>query len=159
MYDAEGVRIGKTSGGTEYTYDYLGGKLVKMTKGSISYEFSYDEVGRPYSIRTGNATYYYVLNQQGDVAAIISSAGQVMAEYSYNAWGKVLSATGTLAEDNPLRYRGYVYDTDLCMYYLNSRYYDPEICRFINTDSKLSTGQSVLGCNAFAYCLNDPVRY
>ena len=93
------------------------------------------------------------------MTAIISSAGQVMAEYSYNAWGKVLSATGTLAEDNPLRYRGYVYDTDLCMYNLNSRYYDPEICRFINADSKLSTGQSVLGCNTFVYCLNDPIRH
>ena len=100
-----------------------------------------------------------MLNDQGDVIAIIASDGQVMAEYSYNAWGKVLSATGTLAGDNPLRYRGYVYDTDLCMYYLNSRYYDPEICRFINADSFASTGQGFAGMNMFAYCLNNPVCY
>ena len=65
----------------------------------------------------------------------------------------------TLAEDNPLRYRGYVYDTDLGMYYLNSRYYDPEICRFINADTFASTGQGFTGMNMFAYCLNNPVCY
>ena len=83
-----------------------------------------------------------------------------MAEYSYNAWGKVLSATGTLAGDNPLRYRGYVYDTDLCMYYLNSRYYDPEICRFINADdtSLIGANGDLASFNLFVYCLNNPIN-
>ena len=78
------------------------------------------------------------------------------------AWGKLLSVTGTLAAtlgaDQPFRYRGYVYDTETGWYYLQSRYYDPTICRFISADVLLSTGQGVLGHNSFAYCLNNPVN-
>jgi RHS repeat-associated protein len=65
---------------------------------------------------------------------------------------------GTLGATNPLRYRGYVYDTETGLYYLQSRYYDPEICRFINADGYASTGQGLLGGNAFAYCENEPVK-
>ena len=63
---------------------------------------------------------------------------------------------GTLGALNPLRYRGYVYDSETGLYYLQSRYYDPEICRFINADGYASTGQGLLGGNVFAYCLNNP---
>ena len=66
---------------------------------------------------------------------------------------------GTLGAANPLRYRGYVYDSETGLYYLQSRYYDPEICRFINADAFASTGQSLIGGDAFAYCLNNPVRF
>ena len=74
----------------------------------------------------------------------------------------MLSCTGTLAttlgSDQPFRYRGYVYDTETGWYYLQSRYYNPETCRFISADVLLSTGQGVLGYNSFAYCLNNPVN-
>ncbi len=84
-----------------------------------------------------------------------------MVEYIYDSWGKVLSATGTYAGmvglDQPFRYRGYVYDTETQWYYLQSRYYDPNTCRFISADVLLSTGQGVIGHNSFAYCLNNPV--
>ena len=83
-------------------------------------------------------------------------------EYAYDAWGNLLSTTGrlarTLGEYNPLRYRGYVYDTETGFYYLQSRYYDPELGRFINTDILVSTGQGVLGNNMFAYCRNNPAN-
>lgn len=65
----------------------------------------------------------------------------------------------TLGTSNPLRYRGYYYDSETGLYYLQSRYYNPEIGRFINADSFASTGQGLLGNNMFAYCLNNPVRY
>ena len=85
-----------------------------------------------------------------------------MVEYVYDSWGKKLSTTGTLATtlggDQPFRYRGYVYDNETGWYYLQSRYYDPTTCRFISADVYLSTGQGVLGHNAFAYCLNNPVN-
>ena len=76
-------------------------------------------------------------------------------------WGKLISTTGSLASSigaqNPHRYRAYRYDTELEMYYLNSRYYDPEIGRFINADAYASTGQGIIGNNMFAYSLNNPV--
>lgn len=80
-----------------------------------------------------------------------------MASYCYDAWGKILSSSGDLAELNPLRYRGYVYDQETGFYYVESRYYDSAIRRFINADSVLSTGQGVTGHNAYVYCGNNPV--
>ena len=86
-----------------------------------------------------------------------------MVEYTYDAWGNLLSVTGSLANtlgaDNPLRYRGYVYDTQTRLYYLQSRYYDPEVGRFLNADALVSTGQGVLGNNMFSYCQNNPSNY
>ena len=74
-----------------------------------------------------------------------------VVEYIYDAWGKLISTTGTLATtlgaDNPFRYRGYYYDTETGLYYLTTRYYDPEVCRFISADVYMSTGQGVLGDN------------
>ena len=97
------------------------------------------------------------MNLQGDVVMLLDASGNTVAEYSYDAWGKVLSESGTLASTNPLRYRGYYYDKETKLYYLQSRYYDPQIGRFINADGLASTGQGILGCNMFAYCGNEPV--
>ncbi len=90
-----------------------------------------------------------------------------VAFYEYDPWGKLLSvkdASGNaitsathIANINPIRYRGYYYDTESGFYYLRSRYYDPEICRFISADNTLSTND-LLGCNLFAYCSNDPIN-
>ena len=89
---------------------------------------------------------------------LINTAGTVVASYTYDPYGKVISATGSMATANPLRYRGYYYDTETGFYYLQSRYYDPQICRFINADSYASTGQGFIGNNMFAYCGNNPVN-
>jgi RHS repeat-associated protein len=106
--------------------------------------------------------YYYLLNAQGDVVGLIDSTGALVVQYTYDAWGRLISTTGTLATtlgvNNPLRYRGYVYDTETGLYYLQSRYYNPEMGRFINADSQL-TSRSVTGLNLFAYCNNNPVIY
>lgn len=100
------------------------------------------------------------------MVALIYADGTVCATYSYNAWGEILSVTTTstsvvsnLAAINPLRYRGYCYDTETGWYYLQSRYYDPIVKRFINADTYSSTGQGFLGYNMFAYCNNNPVLY
>ena len=88
----------------------------------------------------------------------------VVAKYAYDAWGKVLSVTGSMADTvgrlNPMRYRGYYYDSETGYYYLQSRYYDPEIGRFINADNPsalLITKDIVAGLNLFAYCNNNPI--
>ena len=109
-----------------------------------------------------NGTYYYYLcNAQGDVVKLIDKTGSTVVEYTYDSWGKLLSTSGSLAEtfgaEQPFRYRGYVYDEETGFYYLQSRYYNPEVGRFISADVYLSTGQGVIGHNAYAYCGNNPI--
>ena|GEM_PF-6946188 len=151
------------------THEYLtqSGKVVRETittsMDTTTLDFFYDESGRPFAFNytpegsTPN-TYYYILNLQGDVVQIIDEGGVMQAEYVYSPWGEIISAEGDLAEINPLRYRGYYYDSETGFYYLQSRYYDPENHRFINADSYASTGQGFLGVNMFAYCSNNPVN-
>ncbi len=111
-----------------------------------------------YTNGTANpVTYYYVTNMQGDVVKMVNASGAAVATYAYDAWGKVLTATGSMAEVNPIRYRGYYYDAETELYYLQSRYYDPAVKRFANADGIASTGQGFLGFNMFAYCNNNPV--
>jgi RHS repeat-associated protein len=85
-----------------------------------------------------------------------------VVQYTYDAWGNILTTTGTLAESlgviNPLTYRGYVYDQETGLYYLQSRYYNPTIGRFINADALVATGQGLTGNNMFTYCGNNPVN-
>ena len=152
------------------THEYLtqSGKVVRETittsMDTTTLDFFYDESGRPFAFNytpegsTPN-TYYYILNLQGDVVQIIDEGGVLQAEYVYSPWGKVISAEGDLAEINPLRYRGYYYDSETGFYYLQSRYYDPENHRFINADSYASTGQGFLGVNMFAYANNNPIIF
>ena len=90
---------------------------------------------------------------------VVNNNGQVVASYTYDAWGKVLTATGTMAAINPIRYRGDYYDSETGLYYLNSRYYDPETGRFVNADGYVSTGQGVLGTNMFSYGQNNPINF
>ena len=172
-YDANGIRTEKTYEAQDeaYTSSYLtqSGKVVREAINSRNnatciLDFVYDESGRPfalyYSSNGGNsfATYYYILNLQGDVVKLVTESGAVAASYEYDAWGNILSSSGSMAETNPLRYRGYYYDSETGFYYLQSRYYDPTNHRFINADSYTSTGQGFLGYNMFAYCGNNPVR-
>ena len=113
---------------------------------------------QPLAMKYNNTLYYYVLNARGDVVRIVDGSRSVVASYTYDPWGKIISSSGTLADINPLRYRGYYYDTETGFYYLQSRYYDPEIGRFINADSYASTDATgLLSTNMFAYCENDPV--
>ena len=125
--------------------------------------FSYDANGQAVSVNYNGTEYYYLRNGQNDIVGLMDESGVRVVEYIYDAWGKLISTTGTLATtlgaDNPFRYRGYYYDTETGLYYLTTRYYDPEVCRFISADVYTSTGQGVLGGNMWAYCLNNPIVY
>ena len=110
-----------------------------------------------------NKFYYYIYNLQGDVIALAdASTGKLVVTYTYDAWGKLVEFEDTTANSvgtqNPFRYRGYYYDTETKLYYLQTRYYDPDTGRFINADAFASTDISgVLSTNMFAYCENNPV--
>ena len=105
-------------------------------------DFLYDETNSAYSFIYNGAQYYYVKNLQGDVVKIVNTSGNVVASYSYDAWGKVTNSGNVVGQYNPIRYRGYYYDTDTGFYYLQSRYYDPVVKRFISADD-----ESLIGVN------------
>ena len=159
-YDANGMRTGRSYGSTAYTYVYNGSQLSYMTYGGNVMNFTYGADGSPLAINYNGSTYYYVVNLQGDVVAILDSSGAQVVGYTYDAWGRLLSTTGSKAPSlgwhNPLLYRGYVYDRETGLYYLQSRYYNPTIGRFINADGHVATGQGLTGNNMFAYCGNNP---
>ena len=125
--------------------------------------FAHSPDGVPLSIVYDDLLYYYVTNIQGDVVAILDATGAEVVTYTYDAWGNILTIGGSkatsLGQDNPLRYRGYVYDQETGLYYLQSRYYDPEVGRWINADGAMSdVGSDIRGYNLFAYCMNNPVN-
>ena len=149
------MRTSRTDGTTTYKYVYNGGSLVQMTVGSNTLYFTSD------TVTFNGVIYYYVKNLQGDVTAIVDGSGAAVATYVYDAWGNLISdepAENTIGHLNPIRYRGYVYDPESGFYYLQSRYYDPELGRFLNADAFASTGQGLLGNNMFAYCNNNSVN-
>ena len=160
-YNADGLWTKRTNGSTTYSYIYNGSSLSRMTVGSNTLYFAYDATGTPMSVTYNGTNYYYVTNIQGDITAILNTSGTAVVQYTYDAWGNILTTTGsmasTLGETNPLRYRGYVYDRETRLYYLQSRYYDPTIGRFLNADNYPTTGQGLTGNNMFAYCGNNPV--
>ncbi|MEF2648210.1 MAG: RHS repeat-associated core domain-containing protein, partial [Oscillospiraceae bacterium] len=164
-YDMAGVRSSKQVGDTTYTYTTLSGKVMRQQWGNKSLEFVYDDGNQPFAMiyKHGSAAelYYYLVNAQGDVAAILDSSGTMVASYNYDAWGSCTvynSSDAAIGDLNPLRYRGYYYDAETGFYYLQSRYYDPAICRFINADTFATTdANGFLSANMFAYCENNPV--
>ena len=181
-YNADGQRTSK-SRSAYYTdeYVYYGTQLSTLIRNGVGYKhsltFIYDDNGQAlgfyYDTNLNDSNpgtkYYYVCNAQGDVLQLRDHTNAPVANYYYDAWGKLLgitdangnaiTASNHVAVLNPIRYRGYFYDTETGFYYLNSRYYDPEIGRFINADGYVSTGQGFLGFNMFAYCNNNPVNY
>ena len=157
-YDASGMRIRRSNGTTTYTYVYNGGLLMQMTRGTDILRFTYDASGRPMAVTFNGTVYYYVTNIQGDVLLLLDSNGTPVDGYTYDAWGNISSvSSSTIGTLNPLRYRSYVYDQETGLYYLQSRYYNPQWGRFINADNQLSI-DDLVGANLFAYCGNNPVN-
>lgn len=146
---------------------------MQETIGTNILDYFYDANGNPLAVKyrtSANATgtyYYYARNSRGDVIGLYNAAGSLYRTYSYDVWGNILSikdANGNditsqtdIANLQSLRYRGYYYDSDTGLYYLQSRYYDPVTHRFINADGLVSTGTGVLDYNMFVYCNNSPI--
>ena len=167
-YNADGLRTRKDdSDYTTYYYYDDNKNLIAMMQGSAVAYYYYDSNNSVTAMSLNDTMYYYIKNLQGDITKIVNESGNVLVEYTYDAWGKILKETssgnGTYAnikDFNPFRYRGYVYDTDTGLYYLQSRYYDPQTGRFLNADDTAfigATGTALSG-NIFAYCENDSVN-
>ena len=161
-YDSNGLRTQK--GNVHYYYD-SDNNLIAMVSGNSTLLFYYDESGNITSFSLGGNMYFYVKNLQGDIVNIADSNGTVLVRYDYDVFGKItriidnsdplVTGVEEFALLNPLRYRGYVYDDETGLYYLQSRYYDPVTGRFLNADVYADTGSgSPISTNMFAYCEN-----
>ena len=178
-YNADGIRTSKRVDSVEHRYALDGNRVLSdtWTFAGIEYQlhFIYDESGYPIAIRYRDSSYeadvfknYFLeRNLQGDIVAIYNEEGEQIGTYTYDAWGNctVSTPSNTTGVDyqiaynyNPFRYRSSFYDVETGLYYLQSRYYNPEWGRFINADAYVSTGQGLLGNNMYAYCGNDPVN-
>lgn len=161
-YDATGRRLSKN--GLKFYYD-SNGRLLKQSNGL---EFYYDVIGIA-AIKYNGAMYLCRKDLQGNIIALIDNNGNTVVQYNYDAWGnhKVVGANGNEITDsthignlNPFRYRGYYYDVETGLYFLQTRYYDPEVGRFLNRDSIIfADPEEVNGLNLYAYCLNNPINY
>ena len=158
-YDENGIRTSKTVNGKTTYYNTKDGVILSQTDGTNTMYFQYDSNGTPLGFIWNGTQYFYMTNQMGDVISITDANGTIVGNYEYDAWGKVLTADSSIAQQNPLRYRGYYYDNETGYYYLQSRYYDSNICRFINADSAIYLNKdSLIGINLFSYCKNDPIN-
>lgn len=120
----------------------------------VPFRILYGPDAKLHSVIKNGTVYYYHTNSRGDVLAITDETGEVVARYSYDPWGNILESTGTFANEQPFRYAGYYWDSDLGMYYLINRYYDPSIKRFISKDALANADE-----NAYLYVFNNPVNY
>ncbi len=161
-YNESGIRTRKVVNGIPTDYILEGGKVILETTGSDTLHYSYDSRGQLVSFSLNGTPYFYTRNGQGDITGLIDASGAQVVRYTYDSWGKPVSITGSLATTvgakNPYRYRGYRYDNESGLYYLQSRYYDPSIKRFISADIFVSTGQGFSGNNVYAYCGNQPIN-
>ncbi len=160
-YNSDGLRLHKTVGTSRTDYEWDGSALLAEQTGNNKILYLYDGTGLIGFKRNG-VTYTYVYNGLGDVMEILDKDGNAVVSYLYDAWGAPISITGpmasTLGAQNPIRYRGYYYDTETGLYYLQSRYYDPVVGRFLNADGLLGANGDLMSYNLFAYCSNNPVN-
>lgn len=173
-YDVDGLRLEKTAGGVTTQYQYVNGQLLgEKRSNGVVLRYTYDALGALSGIQYKNAagvTTNYIVRctLSGDVDQIYDTKGNLLARYIYDTWGNTLSVTDAsgkaitdllhIASINPIRYRGYYFDAETGLYYLQSRYYDTVTKRYINPDGYVFTGQDMQSGNMFAYCGNQPVN-
>ena len=162
-YNSDGLRTKKTTGTDVTEYVWEGNRLIREVNPDRTITFLYDG-GELAGFSTGGSNYYYAKDSFGVISYVYNEDGSLYASYKYDAWGSLITAASTLpsgGDINPIRYKSYYYDADTGFYYLQSRYYDPMVGRFLNADdpSYLGISGTVLGWNMFAYCENDAINH
>ncbi|NHM33614.1 DNRLRE domain-containing protein [Neobacillus terrae] len=167
-YNDDGIRTKKvvtnkqTNGTVTTNYILDEDKVVFESDGTNNLHYTYDSEDNLLSLNLNGNEYYYIFNAQGDVIGLLDGSGNQVVTYQYDAWGNNASISGTLKDTigklNPYRYGGYRYDSETNLYYLQSRYYNPDWGRFINADSITGSVGDLLTPNMYAYCRNNPVN-
>jgi RHS repeat-associated protein len=163
-YDDNGVRTEKIVDGVTTKYNLVEDRVTYESNGTDNIYYSYDVEKKLESMNFNGVEYYYVRNVQGDIIGLVDKMGNLVVEYTYDSWGDLITIEGSLKDTigvkNPYRYRGYRYDSETRLYYLQSRYYSPELGRFLNADTSeilsMTCGDLISG-NLFVYCSNNPV--
>ena len=164
-YNANGIRTSKKVNGILHTYTLDGTKILRETWNDNTLVPLYDNEDSVCGILYNNVPYYFIKNLQGDIIAIVDTDAQTVARYSYDAWGVPTVTLDTsncqIADINPFRYRGYYYDKEIGLYYLQSRYYDAGIGRFVNGDDSVMAGvvEGKIAHNIYTYCKNSVVMH
>ena len=166
-YNTEGIRTKKETEEGTTEYSLIGSKIMKMEKvtssGKITMYFTYDQRDELQSVTESNKEYYYIKDITGNIIKIKDEEGNSIVEYKYDAYGKVektIIENNNVSKYNPFIYKGYYYDEETELYYCNTRYYSPEIGRWISIDDvDYLDPQSVSGLNLYCYCANDPINH
>ncbi|MBM7570649.1 DNRLRE domain-containing protein [Aquibacillus albus] len=160
-YNDDGIRTEKEVNGVTTKYHLNGDLVTYESDGTDEIYYTYNANGKLVSMNLNGEEYYYIRNNQGDITGLIDQYGEQVVSYTYDTWGQNVEISGTKAdtvgEKNPYRYRGYRYDSETGLYYLNARYYNPEWGRFLNADSYGGSNGELLSHNVFAYAKNNPV--
>jgi len=177
-YDDNGIRTSKIvysddnliNVEEEHVYTVEGNRIIReritTTIDNNYYDlyYNYNINGELVSVNLGNSVFFYVKDALGNINHIIDTNGNIMVSYEYNEWGKVSKTIRNencpIGELNPFMYKSYYYDKETSLFYCNSRYYSPELCRFISIDDvSYLDPSSINGLNLYAYCANNPVMY
>lgn len=159
-YDSEGLRMKKTIGTKSVNYHYDENKNVILETDSaanILVSYVYDKDNRPLTMTKNGQTYTFHSNGRGDITSVTDATSKVVAEFEYDSWGNVIKQSGVEVNNIPFRYAGYRYDAETKLYYLQQRYYNPEIGRFFNKDPLLGVKELPISQNGYAYADNNPV--
>ena len=165
-YDSLGQRVIKEEGNNKERYQYQDGRIKQVEKeGEYSLIYSYSSNGIIQSVSEISnkdiKTYFYLIDIIGNIVGLVDENGNIVVEYDYSSYGKVEVKKDTvgISKKDHIRYKGYIYDEETKLYYLISRYYDPEIGRFISPDSvEYIVPSSISGLNLYVYCCNDPIN-
>ena len=165
-YDSLGQRVIKEEGNNKERYQYQDGRIKQVEKeGEYSLIYSYSSNGIIQSVSEISnkdiKTYFYLIDIIGNIVGLVDGNGNIVVEYDYSSYGKVEVKKDTvgISKKDHIRYKGYIYDEETKLYYLISRYYDPEIGRFISPDSvEYIEPSSISGLNLYVYCCNDPIN-
>lgn len=167
-YNKDGIRVSKIINDIETKYYLEGTSIIVEKIGNDVLYYLYSTIDNLVGFKYNDNLYYYIKNNQEDIIGILDSDYNVVANYKYDSWGKILSITDGTGEDvsensshianiNPFRYRSYYYDKETNLYYLNNRYYNPLWGRFINVDNIINSNNDILSHNLYLYCSNNPV--
>ena len=164
-YNANGIRTSKAINGVKHEYTLDGTKILRETWNGNTLVPIYDSEDSVCGIIYNGTPHYFLKNLQGDIIAIANAKGEVEARYTYDAWGAITNISGTdegisIAVVNPFRYRGYYYDVEIGLYYLQSRYYDACVGRFVTAycSETILSDDKLIVCNIYTYCYNDPIN-
>ncbi len=171
-YNEQGLRTKKFTPSVDKEYYYNKDKLITEICDYYRLDFLYDENDMLFGFIYNNTDkYYYVRDILLNILGIVDNQGTLVVKYDCNAWGKPINGTNNngiiidttlnnIGSINPFRYKGYYYDEETQLYWVSSRYYSPELCRWISPDEvEYLEPDNIHGLNLYCYCMNNPIMY